>query len=188
MQDSGSNKQQKKKKQKKATVAEQEPGTNAVEGLAGVGVPVAKPHVRHLGGGLTIKDCKVKPPTPSLPQRELCSWLLLTFAPCTRLQLGSGPVPTKGKLVKILYEGRLANGKVFDSNQNSRKPLSFRLGLREVVSGMDKGVEGMRVGGVRDIKIPPAMGYGNRKTGPIPANSELQFTVELVGIGGKGSR
>jgi FK506-binding nuclear protein len=150
----------KKKKQKQQPQAAAEPSPLDVEeGLDGVGIRVDKPKVKHLGGGLTIKD--------------LC--------------IGSGQPPSRGKHVRILYEGRLVDGTTFDSNQNRRRPLTFRLGLREVVAGMDKGLEGMRVGGIREIKIPPAMGYGNRKTGPIPANSELHFTVELIGIGQKAA-
>lgn len=113
--------------------------------------------------------------------------LTVVAAAAARLlsQLGNGPTPSRGKVVKILYEGRLKDGTKFDENQNRRRPLAFRLGLREVVAGMDKGVEGMRVGGVREIKIPPQMGYGARRTGPIPPNSELHFVVELLSIGGK---
>ena len=83
--------------------------------------------------------------------------------------------------MKVLYEGVLAaTGEVFDKRQNKRSPLSFRLGLRQVVPGFDKGVQGMRVGGCREIRVPASMGYGSKKAGPIPPDSDLIFTVELL--------
>jgi len=66
--------------------------------------------------------------------------------------------------------------------QNKRSPLSFRLGLREVVPGMDKGLMGMRVGGSREITVPASMGYGDKGAGPIPPGSDLTFHVELIGV------
>ena len=66
--------------------------------------------------------------------------------------------------------------------EKARAPFSFRLGLREVVPGMDKGIEGMKVGGQREIKIPASMGYGNKAVGPIPPNSQLTFSVEMIGV------
>lgn len=47
---------------------------------------------------------------------------------------------------------------------------------------MDKGIEGMKVGGQREIKIPASMGYGNKAVGPIPPNSQLTFSVEMIGV------
>mmetsp|Transcript_33220 Transcript_33220/g.67963 ORF Transcript_33220/g.67963 Transcript_33220/m.67963 type:complete len:398 (-) Transcript_33220:135-1328(-) len=129
-------------------------GTGEKMNCAGIGIPIDKPKTRHLGGGLTIKDTV----------------------------LGSGPVPSLGRKVKILYEGFLPDGSVFDSKQSTRSPLTFRLGLREVVRGMDKGLEGMHVGGCREIKIPSAMGYGEKKVGPIPPNTDLLFKIELIGL------
>ena len=124
--------------------------------LSGMGMVVKKPVLRHLGGGLKIKDT----------------------------MLGSGPVPKPGAIVKILYEGLLADtNEMFDSRSNKRSPLSFRLGLREVVPGMDKGLLGMKVGGSREIHVPSSMGYGSKRTGPIPPDSDLVFKIELIGLG-----
>ncbi|CAM9948846.1 unnamed protein product, partial [Phaeothamnion confervicola] len=99
--------------------------------------------------------------------------------------VGSGKIATGGKQVSILYEGSFPDGRVFDKNWNRRKPLRFRVGLGQVVVGMDRGVEGMREGGQRELRIPAPLGYGKRGTGPIPPNQPLVFLVEMVGVAGR---
>ncbi|CAM9836571.1 unnamed protein product [Ectocarpus sp. 8 AP-2014] len=98
---------------------------------------------------------------------------------------GGGKIAVPGKNVKICYEGCFPDGRVFDKNNNRRRPLRFRVGMKNVIAGMDRGVEGMRVGGSREISIPAALGYGARGTGPIPPNQDLVFRVELVDVLGK---
>jgi len=92
---------------------------------------------------------------------------------------GNGPEVRSGKLAHVMYVGRLANNKEFD---RSVKPFSFHLGRGEVIKGWDQGVAGMKVGGKRKIIVPSTLGYGKRATGPIPANSELHFEVELKSV------
>jgi FKBP-type peptidyl-prolyl cis-trans isomerase FkpA len=98
------------------------------------------------------------------------------------VQAGSAPTATPGRWVSVLYRGWLADGTLFDQRQDSRDPFEFQLGVGMVIAGWDEGVRGMRVGGVRKLVIPPSLGYGDRPTGPIPANSVLVFEVELVGV------
>ncbi len=86
---------------------------------------------------------------------------------------------TRGRLVTVNYKGWLNNGKVFDSSYNKR-PFTFRLGTGQVIAGWDQGVKNMREGEKRRLKIPPSLGYGNKKTGPIPPNSTLNFDIELI--------
>jgi len=93
---------------------------------------------------------------------------------------GSGEPVGPGKQVAIHYQGNLPNGTQFDANGPADAPFVFRLGAGEVVPGFDEGITGMRVGGRRQIVMPPALGYGSQANGPIPANSILVFTVELV--------
>ncbi|KAL2343590.1 hypothetical protein Fmac_004875 [Flemingia macrophylla] len=86
---------------------------------------------------------------------------------CDKL-LGTGPEAVKGQLIKAHYVGRLENGKVFDSSYNRGKPLTFRVGVGEVIKGWDEGILGgdgvppMLAGGKRTLKIPPELGYGSR--------------------------
>eukprot|EP00889_Picochlorum_renovo_P005457 jgi/Picre1/32487/NNA_007833.t1 len=94
---------------------------------------------------------------------------------------GSGKLAKPGKRVSVRYIGKLLNGKIFDQTKG-KKTFQFRLGVGEVIKGWDRGVEGMRVGDKRKLVVPPQMGYGGSKVGPIPANSTLVFEVELVDV------
>lgn len=100
---------------------------------------------------------------------------------------GTGAEAKNGDTVSVNYEGTFVDGKKFDSNIDPSfghvQPFSFTLGNGEVVKGWDLGVLGMKVGGKRKLSIPPELGYGASDRGPIPANSTLLFTVELVGVG-----
>ncbi|CAN4075752.1 unnamed protein product [Withania somnifera] len=107
--------------------------------------------------------------------------------------VGYGPEAVKGQLIKAHYVGKLENGKVFDSSYNRGKPLTFRVGVGEVIKGWDQGILGgdgfppMLAGGKRKLKIPPELGYGIRGAGCrggtciIPPDSVLLFDVEFVG-------
>lgn len=82
-----------------------------------------------------------------------------------------------GDTVSVRYAGYLRSGVQFDSNRDAPGPLTFVTGRLQVIDGFDEGVRGMRVAGRRQIIIPPALGYGNRPNGNIPANSILVFDV-----------
>ena len=101
----------------------------------------------------------------------------------TDLELGKphGKLAKAGSSVRMRYVGKLKNGKVFDSNTKGQ-PFQFRLGIGEVIKGWDVGVKGMREGDKRRLVVPPEMGYGKKRMGPIPANSTLHFDVELVKV------
>ncbi len=100
------------------------------------------------------------------------------------IKVGTGAVATRGQSVTVHYTGWLENGKKFDSSVDRGEPFTFRLGAHEVITGWDEGVAGMKVGGKRQLKIPPAAGYGSRNVGNglIPPNSTLIFDVELLKV------
>ena len=76
------------------------------------------------------------------------------------------------------------SGAKFDSSLDRNMPFDFPLGARQVIPGWDEGVEGMKVGGKRELIIPPDLAYGPRAVGGvIPANSTLDFEVELLKVG-----
>lgn len=114
-------------------------------------------------------------------------------APVTDLKIedlttGTGAEATPGKTVKVHYTGWLATngtekGAEFDSSKKHGEPFSFPLGAGKVISGWDKGVAGMKVGGKRKLIIPPQMAYGESGAGNvIPPNSTLIFEVELLDV------
>lgn len=100
--------------------------------------------------------------------------------------VGTGAEAVAGKTVTVNYVGTLKDGKVFDTNTDAsfghQKPFDFVLGNGEVIKGWDQGVAGMKVGGKRKLVIPPDLAYGPQAMGGIPANSDLVFDVELLGV------
>lgn len=105
----------------------------------------------------------------------------------TDLTTGTGAEASSGNSVEVHYTGWLyadgKRGKQFDSSVG-RSPFNFKLGARQVIAGWDEGVAGMKVGGKRELIIPPQLGYGNREIpGVIPSGSTLNFEVELLRVG-----
>ncbi|MBC7895584.1 MAG: FKBP-type peptidyl-prolyl cis-trans isomerase [Cytophagaceae bacterium] len=94
--------------------------------------------------------------------------------------VGAGATLTGSPTVRVYYTGWLANGTRFDGNVGNASPLSFSLG--GLIPGWQLGMQGMKVGGKRKLVIPSSLGYGTVANGPIPANANLVFDIELVGI------
>jgi FKBP-type peptidyl-prolyl cis-trans isomerase len=95
---------------------------------------------------------------------------------------GTGQEANKGDHVKVHYTGWLTSGKKFDSSVGG-KPFEFRIGNGDVIKGWEEGVSGMKVGGKRQLKIPPDLAYGkDGYPGAIPPNATLVFDIQLVGI------
>jgi FKBP-type peptidyl-prolyl cis-trans isomerase len=94
---------------------------------------------------------------------------------------GTGAAVAGGAQLAMHYTGWLADGTQFDSNQGSTAPFTFRYGSGQVIAGWDQGLDGMKVGGSRQLIIPPALGYGSRGAGgAIPPNAILVFNVTVV--------
>ncbi len=99
------------------------------------------------------------------------------------LTTGSGSSPSKGQKVTVHYTGWLTNGKQFDSSRKKDKPFTFEIGRRKVIRGWDEGVLSMKIGGLRQLKVPSSLGYGAVGSPPvIPKNATLIFEVELLAI------
>jgi FKBP-type peptidyl-prolyl cis-trans isomerase len=98
------------------------------------------------------------------------------------IKVGTGAKAKAGQSVTVHYTGWLVDGKKFDSSVDRGTPFTFMLGAGQVIKGWDEGVAGMKVGGKRQLHIPPSLGYGTRGGGPIPPNATLIFDVELLGV------
>lgn len=101
------------------------------------------------------------------------------------LVLGKGPRPKAGQKVNVSYTGWLPNGTVFDSSHRHHQPMIFTLGQGQVIKGWDQGIAIMRLGGISQLIIPGALGYGESgmPAAGIAPNSVLIFRVHLLAIG-----
>lgn len=102
----------------------------------------------------------------------------------TDLTVGDGAEATSGSTVSVHYVGVAhSTGEEFDASYNRGAPLDFRLGVGQVISGWDQGVQGMKVGGRRKLVIPPHLGYGDRGAGGVIKPGEtLIFVVDLLAV------
>ncbi|MEO6627728.1 MAG: FKBP-type peptidyl-prolyl cis-trans isomerase [Aquihabitans sp.] len=101
------------------------------------------------------------------------------------LIVGDGPEATPGQPVEVHYVGvAWSNKSQFDASWDRGDTFGFKLGAGQVIAGWDQGVAGMKLGGRRQITIPPEMGYGSRGAGgAIGPNETLVFVVDLLGVG-----
>jgi FKBP-type peptidyl-prolyl cis-trans isomerase len=105
----------------------------------------------------------------------------LYFIPVTTN--ATAPLATSGKVVSILYTGKLLNGTVFDAtSQREDTPLSFTFGVDRVLPGIEEGLSLMHKGDKAILLIPSGLAYGSNSSTNIPANSIIRFELELVDI------
>jgi FKBP-type peptidyl-prolyl cis-trans isomerase FkpA len=133
--------------------------------------------------------CDSSPTAPTIENTDFASSLGVDLSAMTKtgsglyyrdLAVGTGALAQSGRSVGVYYRGWFPNGTQFDSRVTGQAPFSFTLGTGQVISGWDEGVQGMRVGGRRQLVVPPSLGYGPVDYGPIPGNSILVFEVQLV--------
>ena len=112
-----------------------------------------------------------------------------TGMPPTTLEItdiweGDGAQATPGNTVTVHYAGvAYSTGKEFDASWNRGAPFRFPLGGGQVIAGWDQGVAGMKVGGRRQLVIPPALGYGDQGAGGVIKPGEtLVFVVDLLAV------
>jgi FKBP-type peptidyl-prolyl cis-trans isomerase len=96
------------------------------------------------------------------------------------ITIGTGTLASVGSDVVVGYSGALPNGFVFDPGDD---PIDFIIGAGGLVAGFEEGTVGMRVGGKRQLIIPPHLGFGSQPRQGIPPNSILVFTIELLSVG-----
>jgi peptidylprolyl isomerase len=123
--------------------------------------------------GPLSKEPKVVPPSGAAPSKLIIKELIV----------GTGPEAKAGESVTVNYVGVLFHGgKEFDASWKRNEPFVFTLGRGMVIPGWDKGVAGMKVGGRRELIIPPGEAYGAQGSPPtIPPNAPLVFVIDLLG-------
>lgn len=126
--------------------------------------------------GPLSKEPTIKKPTGAAPTKLVIKDLIK----------GTGATAADGDTVYVNYVGELyTNGKIFDASWKDTpgKTFSFVLGEGQVIPGWDQGVKGMKVGGRRELIIPPALAYGKSGQGStIPPNATLIFVVDLIKV------
>lgn len=140
---------------------------------------------------LVAGACDSSPTAPSIERTTFAPGLDVDLSAMTRTAsglyvrdrvVGTGATATTGQTVSVRYTLHLPDGRQIDENQPPKPLLSFRVGDPNLIQGFNEGVIGMRVGGRRQLVVPPSLGYGDQPNGRIPANSILVFTVDLVSI------
>ena len=136
--------------------------------------------------GVIASGCGGDGTAPTTPEAPAPAPALDVPFGFTDLEEGQGPEVQDGWLLAIVYTGWLYDpaapdnrGREFGS-ATAEAPDSFRLGVGQVIPGMDQGMAGMRVGGLRRIIIPPDLGFGAGGTSFVPGNATLLLEVELV--------
>ena len=141
--------------------------------------------MKYLGVGLLIfasfafaQAPKDPPPVPGEPTKTLSGleyW---------DVKVGTGKVAKAGSDVTVNYTGWLAkSGKKFDSSIDRGKPFALTIDSTPVIKGWTEGLKGVKVGGVRRLRIPPELGYGARGAGrDIPPGATLIFDIELLSV------
>lgn len=94
------------------------------------------------------------------------------------LSVGTGELGEPGRMVQVSYVVRLADGRPVDQ-ATPQAPLRFRVGDRSMIPAFDAAVRDMRVGGARQLVVPPRLGYGARGSGPVPGNAVLVIVMRL---------
>jgi len=129
------------------------------------------------------------PPVPDIETTTFASSLNINLSTFTKtsyglyykdLIVGNGATVAKGDSLFVHYFGYFPTGVLFDSNPSTAAPFAFKVGAGGVIAGWDSAAVGMKIGGQRQLIIPPSLGYGSSQHGSIPANSILVFTITAV--------
>ena len=122
--------------------------------------------------------------TPAKPEIDFVDPTPPSDLVITDLTVGEGPEATAGSTVSVHYVGVAhSTGEEFDASYNRGQALDFRLGAGQVITGWDSGIAGMKVGGRRQLVIPPHLAYGDRGAGSVIKPGEtLIFVCDLVAV------
>jgi peptidylprolyl isomerase len=129
------------------------------------------------------------PPVPNIDTIAFASSLGINLSTFTKtsyglyykdLVVGNGATLAANDSLFVHYFGYFPTGVVFDSNPTTAAPFGFKIGSGDVIAAWDSTARTMKIGGQRQIIVPPSLGYGSSAHGSIPANSVLVFTITAV--------
>jgi peptidylprolyl isomerase len=130
---------------------------------------------------VTLEDSKEPPEQTEVEEEEYTE--TDSGLQYTTLKKGDGDKAAKGNTVQVHYSGWLEDGTLFDTSRLRDIPYAFILGESQVIAGWDEGVEGMEIGEIRQLRIPPELAYAETGYPPyIPPDATLVFEVELLEI------
>lgn len=95
-------------------------------------------------------------------------------------KIGSGEAAQSGDKARLYFRGFLKDGAMFSSKDGSAKPIEIVIGHEAVLEGWNKGIVGMKTGGLRKLVVPASMAFGDKGRGPVPPDAELTFMIQLV--------
>lgn len=139
------------------------------------------------GVGPACAPISPNPPAPGEPRVPPVSGHASTSLTVKDIRVGHGPAVQPGDHVAVKYVGvSCSTGRAFDASYtDGGRTFSFDVGAGQVIQGWEQGIAGMRVGGVRELVIPPDLGYGSTRQGAIRPNETLIFVVTLVRVGAR---
>ncbi len=159
-----------------------------LDGLVGMEVEgtrrlVIPPHLAFGRQGRCLSDGSCPVPPNSTVIYEITVEAVIGDVVIEVVAEGVGVSADVGRLVAVGYTGTFVDGQVFDSTELSGQPFVFRLGTGQVIAGWDRGILGMKEGGIRNLVIPPHQAYGaSGVPGSIPPYTTLLFRVEMVRV------
>jgi peptidylprolyl isomerase len=149
--------------------------------VAGCGSSSSTESTESTGSGSTESSTTAEKtkPTVTVPKGAPPKKLVIK-----EIEKGSAATAKSGDEVTVQYIGvDYKNGKEFDSSWSRNEPFSFQLGAGQVIPGWDQGVAGMKVGGRRELIIPPSLAYGSAGAPPaIGPDETLIFVIDLLGV------
>ncbi len=123
-----------------------------------------------------------EPSPPSPPERIAVDITTPEGLVLRDTALGTGELVRAGDTITMNFTAKLADGTVYDSSDERRRPLTITLSNPNLIRGLREGIPGMRVGGTRELRIPWRLAYGEQGRSPIPPKTDLKFEITVISV------
>lgn len=134
---------------------------------------------------LLMASCATPPREPAPSDRAVNTTVETTRPDGLLLRdvvLGTGDVVRSNDTITMNFTAKLADGTVYDSSDERRRPLDITLSNPNLIRGLREGIPGMRVGGTRVLRIPWRLAYGEQGRPPIPPETDLEFEITVIAV------